>query len=103
MQSTDIKWAYQSAMEHQLNHAEAIAQKLHFRRLRHVANHQAYRARQAGTNDRFTAEELDRLFSQSEGVCPACGQRAKLTVDHIVPLSAGIERGRQSASHLRPM
>lgn len=93
MQATDLKTAYEAVLQYRHSHAEQIDHKVHFRRLRHLANHQAYRARRAGTNDRFTAEELHRLFSQAEGICPACGRPAKLTVDHIVPLCVGGSNG----------
>jgi 5-methylcytosine-specific restriction endonuclease McrA len=93
MQATDLKTAYEAVLQYRQSNAEQIDHKIHFCRLRRVTNHQAYRARKAGQNDRFTAEELHRLFSQAEGICPACGRQAKLTVDHIVPLSGGGSNG----------
>lgn len=50
---------------------------------------QRRRARKAGAEGLYTQADVVRIFKAQKGRCAACGDRKKLTVDHIVPLNKG--------------
>ncbi len=52
------------------------------------SNHKR-RARIIGNGGSYTKEELALLREAFRGICPLCEKKAKLTIDHIVPLSKG--------------
>lgn len=48
------------------------------------------RAKVAGiSGEHVTPEQIEELYGESDGVCPACSKNTKLTVDHIVPIARG--------------
>lgn len=59
-----------------------------------------YRAKQAGVEGNYTAEQWAALCDQYGNVCLRCGKAEKLTVDHVVPLSKG---GSNSIDNLQPL
>lgn len=56
---------------------------------RHRANGRNYRARSAGAEGSHTLEQEQMLLAAFDGICPSCGSKAKLTLDHIIPLNQG--------------
>jgi 5-methylcytosine-specific restriction endonuclease McrA len=56
-------------------------------------------ARRRGAEGRFTVEEWVELCLKYDWCCAMCGHRAKLTVDHIIPISRG---GSNWAWNVRP-
>jgi 5-methylcytosine-specific restriction endonuclease McrA len=69
-------------------------------RERYTAYHYAWIARRKANGGSFTSEEWARLCSFYGGRCLACGRVAKLTVDHVVPVSRG---GSDDISNLQPL
>jgi len=47
------------------------------------------RARLAGAEGHYTAEDIARITEQQKGRCACCRKPRKLTVDHIIPLTKG--------------
>lgn len=47
------------------------------------------RTRELGGEGSHTAADIERIYKAQKGRCYYCGKKAKLTVDHIVPLSRG--------------
>jgi len=68
-------------------------------RLAMVASAAKRRARLAGADDGVTKNDIAALVDRANGACVYCGERAKLTVDHIAPLAKG---GRHRVSNLIP-
>lgn len=67
---------------------------------RNARNH-ARRARIAGNGGSYTPAEWDALLDQTGHRCLACGASdVPLTVDHIIPVSAG---GKSSIDNLQPL
>lgn len=56
------------------------------------------RARLAAADTRkVTARDIARLYARQGGCCLACGERARLTLDHLIPISRG---GRHAIGNL---
>lgn len=56
------------------------------------------RALEFNAGGQFTAADWKAIVKQQNGRCLACGQKKKLTADHIVPLSRG---GSNDASNIQ--
>jgi 5-methylcytosine-specific restriction endonuclease McrA len=56
---------------------------------KYLAQTQNQRAKRAGAEGRLTGAELEARFAEQGGICALCGVGPPLTVDHIVPMSAG--------------
>lgn len=62
------------------------------------AQAQARRARKSGVESRsVTHRETDAIFNRQRGCCYYCGERAKLAIDHVIPLS---KAGRHAIGNL---
>ena len=80
--------------KYRANHPETVRAAI---KAHHQANPELYatyraarRARQrAAPGDGFSAEDVKRISEAQRWRCAACGQKARLTVDHIVPLAKG--------------
>lgn len=59
---------------------------------------QRRRAREVGAPGHFTAMEWLEIQDKQKGLCALCGEKKKLTVDHIVPLARG---GSNYASNIQ--
>lgn len=60
--------------------------------------YQQRRARKVSAdNRRVTKADIRRLYERQDGRCLACGKDARLTVDHLIPLSRG---GRHAIGNL---
>lgn len=68
------------------------------RRVFVLAQHRR-RAKKAATGSRFTAGEWDACVTYFASSCAYCGAAAKLTQDHVVPLSGG---GDHAAENIVP-
>jgi 5-methylcytosine-specific restriction endonuclease McrA len=78
----------------QAKHKEWFAKNPHKRR-----EHEAARRAKAG-EDRYTANDVERLLMQQSSRCAYCKRsiKAKFHVDHIMPLSKG---GSNSAKNIQ--
>ena len=56
------------------------------------------RARKAGAKGNHTTEDIKLIIKLQKGCCLACGEKRKLTIDHIIPLSQG---GQDSLENLQ--
>jgi 5-methylcytosine-specific restriction endonuclease McrA len=50
--------------------------------------------------DAVTVRQWRAIVLRQRGLCAACGRKAKLTLDHIVPRSKG---GSHAAHNIRPL
>lgn len=64
-----------------------------------VASHR-YRARKVAARGEFTVKEFLLLCKSNNYKCLCCGERKRLTADHIVPLSRG---GSNDISNIQPL
>jgi len=94
--AANLQWARK-------NRDKAVLSNLNWRRRnpeKGIVYANARRAREADADGSFDAEEW-RVFLQAfGGKCVCCGRKAKLTVDHIVPLSCG---GTNHIENLQPL
>lgn len=67
---------------------------------RHRHNGHQYRARKAQAEGSHTLEQWQELLSFFDGICPACGKKRKLTLDHIVPLN---KNGSDYIDNIQPL
>lgn len=85
-------------------HAEkrrAVAREWYYRnRDKARVNRLKRRARLAGATGKYTAAEWKALCAAHGHKCARCGVIAPLTVDHIVPLSAG---GSNDITNIQPL
>jgi len=58
------------------------------------------RARIAGNGGSFTAKEWTNLCDESDNLCLCCGEKKKLTADHVVPIIKG---GTSSIDNIQPL
>ena len=58
------------------------------------------RAAKFGAIGDVTLEDFERLCQEADGKCLCCGRKARLTMDHIVPLSKG---GGNDISNIQPL
>lgn len=65
-----------------------------------VAKAQRYRAKKKGAGGAYTVKEWLSLCATYRNCCAACGEQKKLSVDHIVPVSAG---GTNCISNIQPL
>ncbi|MDR3464186.1 MAG: HNH endonuclease [Beijerinckiaceae bacterium] len=54
-----------------------------------IAGTHRYRARLRGSDEHYKRGELQSLRAKSKGRCAYCGEKRKLEIDHIRPLSRG--------------
>lgn len=59
-----------------------------------------YRTSKSEAGGSFTASEWKALKKQYGGRCACCGQKTKLTADHVVPVIAG---GSSDISNIQPL
>jgi 5-methylcytosine-specific restriction endonuclease McrA len=64
------------------------------------ANGNNYRASKAGNGGKYTAKEWRLLCRWFGNVCVACGNKAPLAADHVVPVSKG---GTSFISNIQPL
>lgn len=69
-------------------------------RRKRATTQQLRRARKANAEGEHTAEEFEALCKKHDYKCLACGQKTKLTADHIVPLSCG---GSNDIGNIQPL
>ncbi len=65
-----------------------------------AATSRRYNARKAGASGSYTTAEWNNLCARHGFRCLRCDAQAKLTVDHIVPLSKG---GKNTIDNLQPL
>lgn len=65
-----------------------------------VVNTQKRRARLMNASGNFTKQEWKELCDQYGNKCLACGQQAKLSPDHVIPISKG---GTNDISNIQPL
>ncbi len=70
------------------------------RRLKHRVWEHNRRARARGAGGSFTTEQWLAVCDHFGNKCPGCGRYAKLTQDHIIPLSLG---GTNDISNIQPL
>lgn len=58
------------------------------------------RAKEKDTGEHFTAYEWRLLCNEYGNICLKCGQKKKLTPDHVVPISLG---GSNSIKNIQPL
>lgn len=64
------------------------------------ANSNNYRTAKVGNGGKFSAHEWRLLCDRFGSICIACGNKTRLTADHIVPVSKG---GSSHISNIQPL
>lgn len=64
------------------------------------AKKQKRRAKEAGNGGSYTAKEWKALCKQYDNCCLACGEKGKLTPDHVIPIVRG---GTSDISNIQPL
>lgn len=65
-----------------------------------IQNNRNRRARQKNAEGKFTADEFKKLCAEYDNICLCCGEKKKLTADHVVPLDKG---GSNYISNIQPL
>ncbi|MFJ4356908.1 HNH endonuclease [Streptomyces massasporeus] len=89
---------YQAERERRIAYASAYA-KTHPHVGQAARNRRKAWKREAGVFA-LSGKEWRRLCARQRGECPYCGERAQLTMDHVIPLAKG---GRHSIGNVFPV
>lgn len=92
--------------EYRKKYPEEIAARLHNWRAKNadkVAQHdEVRRQRELNSGGRLTAADVREIMKRQKGRCASCGQKAKLHLDHIMPLALGGSGDRRNFQGLCP-